>query len=184
MDEEQFSTCVEQLEVACRAMTSAQRDGVIDSILRLCDSHNLFRLSLGIEALTRRDFLKCLPREVAEHILCFLEWKSLLVCREVSHAWMTLVDSSSVAWKSACIDVGADVKPGASSAEEYQKLCQHACIARARLVKGTAFEKMTIGGCPAPISAIHYFNNKIITGWFPCLPINVEITLIFITFRC
>ncbi|ELT98286.1 hypothetical protein CAPTEDRAFT_102872, partial [Capitella teleta] len=164
MDSSEFDVWLDRLQRHGGRLTSAQRDRLVDTVLSLCDAHNLYRLSMCLEDMTRRDFLKSLPCEVSEQILCFLDLPSLLTCREVSQAWLSLVDGSSVAWRSACLDIGAKIEGKECSPDVYRELCRHACVTIDRLKKGSAFDRVVMAECPGSISALHYFENKIITG--------------------
>jgi len=71
-------------------------------LLQGLPSHELSLAKAFLNLLLRRDFLCFLPSELAIHILCFLDEKSLATCCLVSKQWRKLCWDNQL-WKKVSI---------------------------------------------------------------------------------
>ncbi|RXW17571.1 hypothetical protein EST38_g8283 [Candolleomyces aberdarensis] len=93
--------------------TTTERGPVIrrqflSSLLASCTPEELLFISATIAPRLKRDFLFCLPTELALHVLSFIEDpRTLARAEQVSQHWRTLVNEESV-WKRMCEVHGFD----------------------------------------------------------------------------
>lgn len=79
----------------------------LDAIVLQCDSSQLKHLMEQIRPQFQRDFISLLPKELALHVLSFLEPKDLLVAAQTCRTWHVLCEDSLL-WKEKCTECGVD----------------------------------------------------------------------------
>lgn len=79
----------------------------LNAIVPLCDSTLLKHLMEQIRPQFQRDFISLLPKELALHVLSFLEPKDLLVAAQTCRTWQILCEDSLL-WKEKCKECGID----------------------------------------------------------------------------
>ncbi|KAF8794816.1 F-box/WD repeat-containing protein 2 [Argiope bruennichi] len=83
-------------------LSDVKRNFTIDCMIACSGSAQLSHLFAQTSLLLYRDFIKLLPVELKEHLLSFLDGKSLLICCCVCKSWNDIISSSPRIWQQAC----------------------------------------------------------------------------------
>lgn len=81
------------------------KTAALDGLITLCDSAQLKHLMEQIRPQFQRDFISLLPKELALHVLSFLEPRDLLVAAQTCRTWYMLSEDSLL-WKEKCRECG------------------------------------------------------------------------------
>jgi hypothetical protein len=81
--------------------TPEQKTKALDAIISACDSSQLKFMLEKIRPQFQRDFISLLPKELALHVLSFLEPQDLLVAAQICRTWNALCEDNLL-WKAKC----------------------------------------------------------------------------------
>jgi F-box and WD-40 domain protein 7 len=81
--------------------TNAERLVAVDRLIEHCEPTQVRHMMKVIEPQFQRDFISLLPREVALHVLSYLEPKDLLRAAQTCRSWRFLADDNLL-WKEKC----------------------------------------------------------------------------------
>lgn len=101
-----FAEWLNLLKIQYQQLSDDERNATIDCLISTSGASQLWHLCNHIEQLRYRDFLKLLPPELRECVLCYLDGKSLLKACCVSRTWNQLISSSTRTWQHACMSLG------------------------------------------------------------------------------
>ena len=167
MEEKVFEKWLEDLNKTLLTLSSEQRTKVLDQVIKQSDPKNLFHLSTHLKVYTKRDFLSLLPPELIERVLCYLDWRTLLICRSTSRAWRAATDSAAKAWRQACVKLGVLVEQTMATADEYRSQFRLVYWQQKLLASGEALEVVPLQGHDGDVRAMHCTEGLVITGQSP-----------------
>lgn len=75
-----------------------------------CTASQVRHVMRVIEPQFQRDFISLLPRELALHVLGFLEPRDLLRAAQTCHAWRVLAEDN-ILWRAKCREQGIESLP-------------------------------------------------------------------------
>jgi F-box/WD-40 domain protein 7 len=81
--------------------SSEHKNKALDAIISVCDSVLLKHMLERIRPQFQRDFISLLPKELALHVLSFLNPRDLLVAAQICRTWHTLCDDNLL-WRDKC----------------------------------------------------------------------------------
>lgn len=92
--------------------TNAERLVAVDRLIEQCEPSQVRYMMKVIEPQFQRDFISLLPKELALHVLAYLEPKDLLRAAQTCRSWRFLADDNLL-WKEKCKSAGiiSDVHP-------------------------------------------------------------------------
>ena len=74
-------------------------DKLIDALFDVCGPEQRWRLQQRLPELLFRDFLKDLPAELFDKVLCYLDGPNLLNCLKVSKVWNERLSGNVNLWR-------------------------------------------------------------------------------------
>jgi F-box and WD-40 domain protein 7 len=81
--------------------TNAERLVAVDKLIEQCEPTQVRHMMKVIEPQFQRDFISLLPKELALHVLSYLEPKDLLRAAQTCRSWRFLADDNLL-WKEKC----------------------------------------------------------------------------------
>lgn len=81
--------------------TNAERMVAVDKLIEQCEPTQVRHMMKVIEPQFQRDFISLLPKELALHVLSYLEPKDLLRAAQTCRSWRFLADDNLL-WKEKC----------------------------------------------------------------------------------
>lgn len=94
--------------------TNAERLVAVDKLIEQCEPTQVRHMMKVIEPQFQRDFISLLPKELALHVLSYLEPKDLLRAAQTCRSWRFLADDNLL-WKEKCKQAGIITKSSSSS---------------------------------------------------------------------
>lgn len=85
--------------------TNAERIVALDKLIEHCEPTQVRHMMKVIEPQFQRDFISLLPKELALHVLSYLEPKDLLRAAQTCRSWRFLADDNLL-WKEKCKQSG------------------------------------------------------------------------------
>ncbi|XP_070493124.1 F-box/WD repeat-containing protein 7 [Chironomus tepperi] len=85
--------------------TNAERLVAVDKLIEQCEPTQVRFMMKVIEPQFQRDFISLLPKELALHVLAYLEPKDLLRAAQTCRSWRFLADDNLL-WKEKCKQAG------------------------------------------------------------------------------
>lgn len=152
-------------------LSDARRNLTIDSIIASSGSSQLSHLHAQTSLLLYRDFIKLLPVELKEHLLSFLDRKSLLACCCVSKTWNDVICASSRVWQQACQRSDIVISKTLDNVDaQYWKSFYMEMTRRLEDMKTyKCFNQITYDRNLRRVTAVYYYDGKVGTGnriWF------------------
>ncbi|XP_033750739.1 F-box/WD repeat-containing protein 2-like [Pecten maximus] len=90
-----------------KALTEAEKTQTLDELLQLCGPEQLLFLTQTFLPLNCKiDFLTCLPNEISDQILCYLDATSVYSCCLVSKSWNMCVSQCKKVWTELVWHIG------------------------------------------------------------------------------
>ncbi|KAG4071511.1 hypothetical protein HA402_011665 [Bradysia odoriphaga] len=90
--------------------TNAERLLAVDQLIEHCEPTQVRHMMKVIEPHFQRDFISLLPRELALHVLSYLEPKVLLRAAQTCRSWRFLCDDNLL-WKEKCKKAAIIIEP-------------------------------------------------------------------------
>ncbi|XP_037034827.1 F-box/WD repeat-containing protein 7 [Bradysia coprophila] len=90
--------------------TNAERLLAVDQLIEHCEPTQVRHMMKVIEPHFQRDFISLLPRELALHVLSYLEPKVLLRAAQTCRSWRFLCDDNLL-WKEKCKKTAIVIEP-------------------------------------------------------------------------
>ncbi|XP_022693761.1 F-box/WD repeat-containing protein 7-like isoform X2 [Varroa jacobsoni] len=87
-----------------------ERLNALDCLMASCTASQVRHVMRVIEPQFQRDFISLLPRELALHVLGFLEPRDLLRAAQTCHAWRVLAEDN-ILWRAKCREQGIESLP-------------------------------------------------------------------------
>ncbi len=166
MEKSNFQTWLHSIGKTFRSLSCEQRNQTLDYLIDSSGSSQLFHLSEHLSGLLKRDFLRLLPKELAFHVLSYLDVESLLSCCQVSSAWEEVTNSCVCVWRRVCTESGVAADQNAIDALYYKHRYLQASLRLSSLKEGGGFESQVLYGHTDRIMAIYYRDGKIATGMY------------------
>lgn len=116
--------------------------------------------------LLHRDFLRLLPNELREHLLSYLDGKSLLTCCSVSKTWNDIISSSSRVWFQACKHSGLVVNKDIDNVDtmHWKTFFLNMTRRRHQMITYKSFSAKLYEKFLRRVTAVYYYKGKIATG--------------------
>lgn len=134
------------------ALPSNIQDYLMFQLLRRSPMASLrFSSDLIMQAL-RTDFISALPRQLSQHILLYLDAKSLCRAAGVSKYWKKVIDGDSQLWKAKIIEAGFTVTT--NEVESYHSSSSLSSLSLAAPIKTEIITPISSSSIPA------HFNNS------------------------
>lgn len=89
--------------------TNAERIHAVDKLIEHCEPTQVRHMMKIIEPLFQRDFISLLPKELALHVLSYLDPEDLLRAAQTCRSWRFLADDNLL-WKEKCKQSGIVTK--------------------------------------------------------------------------
>ena len=156
-----FTNWLAQLEKQYQSLSDAEKIQTLDQLIECSHSAQLCHLHTKLSCFLMRDFLSLLPRELAHHLLFYLDVKTLLVCSQVSRAWNNIISNCEERWKLACIKNGFTLELQKCG---YKDLWQKSRAVICGINDQSAVESVLLFGHTDRVMAIYYHNGKLSTG--------------------
>ncbi|XP_054757338.1 F-box/WD repeat-containing protein 2-like [Lytechinus pictus] len=154
-------------------LNNEQRCSALDCLIASSGDVQLRHLSTRLEGLLKRDFLRLLPKELANYLLSWLDPITLGRCCQVSHHWNKMVTECTEAWQQSCrvlgIQVPEDPDEGTCGSRiknglHWKTVYQKALWRLKQLRDGSAFDSTTLQGHTARVYSLHYRDGKVASG--------------------
>lgn len=87
--------------------SNAERLLAIDRLIEMCEPTQVRHMMQLIEPQFQRDFISLLPKELALHVLSFLEPRDLLRAAQTCRSWRFLAEDNLL-WREKCREAGVD----------------------------------------------------------------------------
>ncbi|XP_054715410.1 F-box/WD repeat-containing protein 2-like [Uloborus diversus] len=147
-------------------LSDVERNLTIDCIIACSGSSQLLHLHSQTKALLHRDFLKLLPAELREHLLSYLDGKSLLTCCCVSKTWNQVICSSSRVWQQACLRSGLVICKYLDNidAKYWKSFYVEMARRRHQMITQKCFNSKTYDRNLRRVTAVHYYKSKVATA--------------------
>nr|XP_054757351.1 F-box/WD repeat-containing protein 2-like isoform X2 [Lytechinus pictus] len=151
-------------------LNNEQRCSALDCLIASSGDVQLRHLSTRLEGLLKRDFLRLLPKELANYLLSWLDPITLGRCCQVSHHWNKMVTECTEAWQQSCrvlgIQVPEDPDEGTCGSRiknglHWKTVYQKALWRLKQLRDGSAFDSTTLQGHTARVYSLHYRDGKV-----------------------
>lgn len=146
-----------------KLMTDEERNHTLDFIIDASEASQLYYLYNKLNNLLKRDFLALLPHELTNHLLFYLDVRTLLVCCYVSKVWNDVVNNCETRWKCACFENGF-LPRNPPKHKRYKDLWLRSNAVIHKLKSGSALEEILLFGHTDRVMAIYYRDGKIATG--------------------
>lgn len=155
-------------------LTDTERNLTIDYIIACSGSSQLLHLYAQTSMLLHRDFLKLLPAELREHLLSYLDGKSILTCCSVSKTWNEILSSSPRVWQQACQRSGLIISKDIDNVDGFEKAFPkywktfflEMTKRRHQMVTYKCFTAKSYEKFLRRVTAVYYYKGKIATGNF------------------
>ncbi|XP_050415118.1 F-box/WD repeat-containing protein 7 isoform X2 [Patella vulgata] len=149
--------------------TNAERLMALDQMIELCEPTQVRHMMQAIEPQFQRDFISLLPKELALHVLSFLDAKDLLQAAQTCRYWHILTEDNLL-WREKCREECID--KSAFSKRKNGSLCSQW---KALYLRQYQIEQNWRSGAIRPnkvlkghddhvITCLEYCNNKIVSG--------------------
>lgn len=79
-------------------LTGEQRSAFVLELLAKVDHNDLATITDAVISILRRDFIGCLPDELAEKVLLYVDAPTLAIVEKVSRGWQTAVRNNAL-WR-------------------------------------------------------------------------------------
>lgn len=147
-------------------LDDTRRNFTIDCLIACSGSSQLCHLHAKTSELLHRDFLRLLPVELREHLLSFLDGKSLLTCCKVSKVWNEVINSSSRVWLGACMRSGLVVNKSIDNgdAKFWKSFFLKMARRRHHMKTYKCFTDKTYERNLRRVTAVFYYKGKVATG--------------------
>ena len=66
-------------------LTEQERIETLNKLIKMSSPNQLYMLANQTDFMLKRDFLRCLPKEITEHLLSFFDVRTLLIACQVGH---------------------------------------------------------------------------------------------------
>ncbi|OWF54087.1 F-box/WD repeat-containing protein 2-like [Mizuhopecten yessoensis] len=107
MESHDFSKWLNSTKEHFKTLNEAEKTQTLAELLQLCGPEQLLFLTQTYLPLNCRiDFLTCLPNEISERILCYLDVNSVHSCCLVSKSWNTCVSLCKKLWTDLVWHIG------------------------------------------------------------------------------
>lgn len=100
--------------------TNAERLHAVDKLIEQCEPTQVRFMMKIIEPQFQRDFISLLPKELALHVLSYLEPKDLLRAAQTCNSWRFLADDNLL-WKDKCKQAGIITKASSSLSDKPKR---------------------------------------------------------------
>lgn len=100
--------------------TNAERLVAVDKLIDSCEPTQVRHMMKVIEPQFQRDFISLLPKELAFHVLSYLEPKDLLRAAQTCRSWRFLADDNLL-WKEKCKQAGIVTKASSSLSDKPKR---------------------------------------------------------------
>lgn len=87
--------------------SEAEKVLAIDELIEKCDPSQVRHIMSVIEPQFQRDFISLLPKELALHVLSFLEPSDILRAAQTCQTWRILCEDNLL-WREKCVEIGID----------------------------------------------------------------------------
>jgi F-box-like len=100
--------------------TNVERLVAVDKLIETCEPTQVRHMMKVIEPQFQRDFISLLPKELALHVLSYLEPKDLLRAAQTCISWRFLADDNLL-WKEKCKQAGIISKSSSSLSDKPKR---------------------------------------------------------------
>lgn len=100
--------------------TNAERMVAVDKLIEQCEPTQVRHMMKVIEPQFQRDFISLLPKELALHVLSYLEPKDLLRAAQTCRSWRFLADDNLL-WKEKCKQAAIITKTSSSLSDKPRR---------------------------------------------------------------
>ncbi|KFM69981.1 F-box/WD repeat-containing protein 2, partial [Stegodyphus mimosarum] len=147
-------------------LSDAERNITIDYLISCSGSSQLCHLHAKTALLLYRDFLKLLPAELREHLLSYLDGKSLLICCYVSKTWNEIISSSSRVWQQACQRSGLIINKDLDNADAHfwKSFFLRMTKRQHQMKTYKSFTTTTYDRNLRRVTAVYYYKEKVATA--------------------
>ncbi|XP_076468393.1 F-box/WD repeat-containing protein 7-like [Babylonia areolata] len=90
-----------------KSWSNAERMMALDDLITLCEPSQVRHMMQIIEPQFQRDFISLLPKELALHVLSYLDPKDLLQAAQTCRYWRVLCEDNLL-WREKCREEGID----------------------------------------------------------------------------
>lgn len=146
-------------------LSSAERKITLEEILSCCTSDEISYIDQKLPDFLYRDFITCLPLELSERILTYLEVEELLKACRVSESWNTIISGMKLVWRNHCIRFGFN--PTSISSLSPKDDCIKGIKIQHELTDGSVWSQegiVNLVKSPGRFSALHHDRNHVAGG--------------------
>lgn len=150
-----------------KALSDEERNTTLDTLIDASSPSQMWRLQYQLQKLLYRDFLRCLPKELQDYLLLYLDPQTLLSCCQVCHAWNSIINGNAQIWFKACKMLDLQLNTArwyTYSPGTWKTLFLSMLRLQKDLRNREAFRTDFLNGHTQRVSAVCYWNGKLATG--------------------
>jgi len=152
-----------------KTLPDSSRNEMLSALLQESSFSQLYFLQDNLQKLQHRDFMILLPVEIVEHLLTFLDLKTLYTCCQVSRHWNSVITSCFSIWQRKFKTMGLRITSETKNAvtdntETYKSLCLRMTKKMRQMRTRRGFRTETYQGSSKRVTAVYFWKNKLASG--------------------